>query len=55
MTIEQNLKTLIGEYTFQIVVLQTQISDLTKQLEEAKANQVVSNNQKGGITAKEVK
>ena len=53
MTVEQNLKNLLGEYSFQICVMQQRISELTKELEE-KSN-VTSNNQAGGITAKEVK
>lgn len=34
MTIEQNLKTLIGEYTFQICVLQTQLEEANKKISE---------------------
>lgn len=36
MTIEQNLKNLLGEYCFQLCVLQAQIADLNKRLEEKK-------------------
>ena len=34
MTIEQNLKTIIGEQAFQICVLSTQLEEAKKQIEE---------------------
>lgn len=37
MTIEQNLKNLLGDYTFQICVAQQQIEDLTKERDDLKA------------------
>ena len=35
MTVEQNLKTLIGEYTFQICILQDQLEQANAKLAEA--------------------
>lgn len=37
MSIEQNLKTLIGEYTFQICVLQEQLAQANAKIDEANA------------------
>lgn len=34
MSIEQNLKTLIGEYTFQICVLQDQLKQANEKIDE---------------------
>lgn len=36
MTIENNLKTLLGEYTFQVCVLQHQVDELKKEIEDLK-------------------
>ena len=36
MTIEQNLKTIIGEQAFQLCVLQSQLEEANKQLQELK-------------------
>lgn len=52
MTIEQNLKTLLGEYSFQLCALQQQVADLTEENSKLKINQVnvSSSGQSGGVT-----
>lgn len=56
MSIEQNLKTLLGEYTFQICVLQEQLAQANAKIIELEGSQVKvsSNNQTGGVTAAKV-
>lgn len=40
MTIEQNLKALIGEYTFQICALQAQLAEANKKISDLEAGEV---------------